>query len=102
MDYIEKHFNFFEFTQYFDIAPKGCNKANAMIETARLFGISVSDCVAIGDSNNDLEMLKAAGAGIAVANAQDELLKHADYITLSNRECGVGAAILKIISEREQ
>ena len=45
-------------------------------------------------------MLEAAGTGIAVANAQPELLKSADFVTLSNEEGGVGSAIEKLILKR--
>lgn len=99
-EFIDKHFTYFEFKNYYDIAPAGCNKADTMLKAAEITGIPQSNCVAIGDSGNDYEMLKKAGTGVAVSNAQEKVLKCAEMITLSNAEGGVGEAILKIISER--
>ena len=50
-----------------------------------------------GDSQNDMEMIKAAGFGVAMGNAMPEVKKAADYITLSNEEDGVAAAIEKFV-----
>ena len=49
--------------------------------------------MAVGDTENDLEILKAAGISVAMGNAIDEIKKNADYITLSNEEDGVAYAI---------
>lgn len=43
-----------------------------------------------GDSGNDLDMIKMAGIGVAMANAEPEVLKAADFVTKSNNENGVG------------
>ena len=58
-------------------------------------GISIAECMAIGDSMNDYNMLKHAGLGVAVANAQPKVLEIADYITASNDEDGVAKVIEK-------
>ena len=47
------------------------------------------DTVTFGDDQNDIEMLKLCGKGIAVANAVPEALEAADEVTLSNDEDGV-------------
>ena len=49
--------------------------------------------IAIGDGYNDLSMIKFAGLGIAMGNAQEPVKKAADYITLSNEEGGVAEAL---------
>ena len=49
--------------------------------------------IAIGDGYNDLSMIKFAGLGIAMGNAQEPVKKAADYITLSNEEDGVAEAL---------
>ena len=49
--------------------------------------------IAIGDGYNDLSMIKFAGLGIAMGNAQEPVKKAADYITLSNEEDGVVEAL---------
>ena len=49
--------------------------------------------MAIGDGMNDLTMVQTAGIGVAMANAADEVLAAADYVTLSNDSDGVAAAL---------
>lgn len=53
--------------------------------------------MAIGDSQNDLDMLKAAGFSVAMANAAQEVKDAADYVTLSNDEDGVAAVVEKFV-----
>lgn len=53
--------------------------------------------MAIGDSQNDLDMLKAAGFSVAMANAGQEVKDAADYVTLSNDEDGVAAVVEKFV-----
>ena len=47
------------------------------------------EIAAFGDDHNDIAMLSACGAGIAVGNAIDEVKRAADHIALSNEEDGV-------------
>jgi hydroxymethylpyrimidine pyrophosphatase-like HAD family hydrolase len=49
--------------------------------------------MAFGDGSNDLTMIQAAGLGVAMANACDEVRAAADYVTTSNDEAGVAAAL---------
>ena len=46
-----------------------------------------------GDSWNDLEMLQAAGVGVAMGNAPQEVQKKADYVTTSNNHDGIYQAL---------
>ena len=55
----------------------------------------MSETVAIGDNLNDLSMIVAAGTGVAVGNAVDELKAAADFISLSNDEGAVAQVINK-------
>lgn len=52
--------------------------------------------VAMGDGYNDLSMIKFAGMGVAMANAQEPVKQAADYITLSNDEDGVAMAVERL------
>ena len=54
--------------------------------------------IAIGDGYNDLSMIKFAGMGIAMGNAQEPVKKVANYITLTNDEDGVAEAIERIFN----
>ncbi|MGL5042301.1 MAG: Cof-type HAD-IIB family hydrolase [Culicoidibacterales bacterium] len=71
---------------FLEITPKGVHKGSAILTLAEKLGIEASEIIAVGDGENDLEMLKAAGLGIAVENAQDTLKSVADIVTVSNNE----------------
>ena len=51
--------------------------------------------IAFGDSGNDIEMLRTAGVGVAMGNAEKEAKKVADYVTLTNNENGIAYALKK-------
>ena len=61
-------------------------------------GMTREEVIAIGDGYNDLSMIKFAGMGIAMGNAQEPVKKAADYITLTNDEDGVAEAIERIFN----
>jgi hypothetical protein len=60
---------------------KGISKGLALRRLAADIGIPVQEFLAMGDSENDLEMIQAAGVGVAVANARDAVKAAADYVT---------------------
>ena len=59
----------------------GVNKGTAMRELAGEMGISPAEMMAIGDSENDIEMLEAAGIGVAVRNAPAPTRSAADWVS---------------------
>lgn len=77
----------------YEILPKGVSKGSVLCKMAELFGINPKKTIAVGDYYNDISMIKAAGLGIAVANAVDEAKNAADYITVSNNEDAIYAII---------
>ena len=77
----------------YEVLPKGASKGNALSKMAELFGIDKSRTIAVGDYNNDVSMIKAAGVGFAVANAVDEAKAVADHITVSNDEHAIATII---------
>jgi len=81
----------------YEILPKGTHKGVALLKMAEILGIDREKTVAVGDFSNDVEMLRASGVGIAVANASPDAKAAAKYITVSNEE----HAIAKIISNIE-
>jgi HAD superfamily hydrolase (TIGR01484 family) len=66
----------------------GVNKGTALVELAREMDLTPADFLAIGDSLNDIQMLKTAGIGITVANAHPEIKAVALYI--AGKEYGDG------------
>lgn len=72
-----------------EINPKGINKASGLKQVCQMMGISMSQVAVAGDSLNDLAMIKQAGLGVAMGNAQDVVKQAADVITLNNDEDGV-------------
>lgn len=79
-----------------EVTPAGSDKGVALTDLARQLDIPMSQVMAIGDNDNDLPMLRAAGVPVAMGNASANALASADYVTLPNHECGVAAAIRAI------
>lgn len=73
--------------------PAGRSKGSGLLEVCNLFDIRMEEVIAVGDSLNDVSMIRAAGLGIAMGNAQEVVKQAADEITLSNEEDGVAAVI---------
>ncbi len=64
-------------------------KGKALSSLSEYLGVDIKDTAAFGDGGNDINMLEAAGYGIAMENARTPVKQIADYITLSNNEDGV-------------
>lgn len=77
----------------YSFVPLHAGKRNMIRKLADRLDISLEEIVTFGDDENDIEMLKECGLGIAVANALPEVKEIADEITLSNDEDGVASFI---------
>jgi HAD superfamily hydrolase (TIGR01484 family) len=75
----------------------GISKASGLMDICGLMGIEMSEVIAMGDSLNDLAMIRTAGLGVAMGNAQDEVKQAADIVTASNVEDGVARIIEQYI-----
>lgn len=75
----------------------GVHKGRGLQILCEHLNISMQDVIAIGDSDNDLTMLKMSGLGIAMGNADEHIKKVADTCTLTNIEFGVSKAISQYI-----
>lgn len=80
-----------------EINAAGVNKGTGLVNLGRLLGIRREEIMACGDGDNDEVMLREAGLGVAMANAEEQVKAAADYVTLSNEEDGVAAAIEKFV-----
>lgn len=74
---------------YLEIMPLNVDKAAALDFLLKTLGLSAENLICCGDSFNDISMIKYAGLGVAMANAQSVVKEAADYITVSNDEDGV-------------
>ncbi len=72
-----------------EIIPNGIDKGSGLLLVCRYYGAGPQDTVAFGDSLNDYEMLRAAGTGVAMGNACEELKRIADVVCEGVREDGV-------------
>jgi Cof subfamily protein (haloacid dehalogenase superfamily) len=70
-----------------------CSKASGLKTLAQQVGIPMTQVMALGDNNNDIEMLEAAGWGVAMGQAPDAVKAIANAVTTSNAEDGVALAI---------
>ena len=80
-----------------EIINKGVSKAAATKILAQKYGFEKSEVAAIGDADNDLPMLLAAGTSIAMGNATDEVKKSCTFITKNCAEDGFAEAVYKYI-----
>ena len=78
---------------FIEVTVRGADKAAALRDVAHRFGIPMERTAAVGDSNNDLPMIRAAGLGAAVGNAAEEVRACADLVLPSNDEDGVAVLI---------
>ena len=83
-----------------DITARGSDKGNALASIAAFEHIDLSETVAFGDGGNDIPMIRRAGTGIAMGNAEQEVKDSADYVTTSVDNDGIMSAFkhLGIIS----
>lgn len=83
-----------------EISPKDANKGVALLELANMLNWNINHVMVVGDNINDIEMLKVAGMGVALANSPPEVKEKADYITEHSYSSGVMEAIYKgVIAE---
>ena len=81
----------------FEINKAGVSKREGLRFLADYLGTDLEHTMAMGDSENDLSMINAAGIGVAMGNASDDVKAVAKYITTTNNEDGVAAAIRNFI-----
>lgn len=76
-----------------DITADGADKGKGIERMAARFGIGIEETMAFGDGGNDVAMLRRAGIGVAMGNANDAVKSQADYVTTSVDEDGVLRAL---------
>jgi 5-amino-6-(5-phospho-D-ribitylamino)uracil phosphatase len=89
----------FIFDWLVEIWPRGVSKATGLLAFCRAIGVGLDAVAAIGDSENDLEMIREVGLGIAMGNGIPAVKKAARWVTGSNDEAGVATAIERLFAE---
>ena len=82
---------------FLEILPLGIDKAHGIDVLAKYLGMNKDDFIACGDGFNDLSMIKHAGLGVAMGNAQNVVKQNADYITGSCDDDGLVPVIEKFL-----
>jgi Cof subfamily protein (haloacid dehalogenase superfamily) len=80
---------------YITITASGVDKASGLRLVCERLNVPLEEVMAVGDTAQDLPMLEAAGLGVAMGNAPDDVKSRVDAVTSSNTEGGVGKAIWK-------
>lgn len=87
----------FSDTHYIEYVPEGVNKGTALQFLCESLGISMENTLAIGDQENDIELLQMSGIGIAMGNAQEHVKAVADQVTATNDQAGVAKALIRYL-----
>ena len=86
--------------EYLEFMDPGVSKGVALAQTAEHFGVTAAQCVAFGDSYNDIPMLEWAGLGVAMENARPEVKAAADRVAPRNDEDGVAQVLDELFGPR--
>lgn len=83
---------------YIEVRPKGANKGAALQHVAHGLGLQREQLLALGDNDNDCEMLQWAGIGVAISGASPAALSSSDFV------CNHGAVegaieVLRLVKE---
>jgi Cof subfamily protein (haloacid dehalogenase superfamily) len=82
---------------YLEILPSGVSKGAALHSMLDELGITAAETIAIGDNWNDLEMIEAAGLGVAMGHAPAEIRERAGYVCGTAEEEGVRDVIERFV-----
>lgn len=88
-------------TPYFcEIGNKEAKKSAGVEYLRNMWGIEKDEVLAIGDQNNDIELLKAGGIAVAMGNGTEELKKYADFVTDTVDNDGFVKAVEKYLGAK--
>lgn len=78
---------------FVSITPRGATKAAAIADVARYLGIGLGEVMMVGDGHNDLEAVTVVGHGVAMGNAEPEVLAAAAHVVAPVTEDGLAQAL---------
>jgi len=82
---------------YLEFLPPGISKGSALRAMLEGLGIDAGDVIAVGDNWNDLEMIEAAGLGVAMADAPEGVRARADHVCASADDDGLREVIERFV-----
>lgn len=85
--------------QNIEVTAKGVSKASGLLWLGKYLKIKPEEMIVFGDSGNDIDMLRMAGTGVAMGNAEQEAKEAADYVTGANTEDGIVYALHRFVPE---
>lgn len=95
IDFVKKHFNGERsWVDRVDFSAAGNSKGLALTHYIAPLGISLAECIAVGDNHNDISMLKIAGLGVAMQNADQIVKDAANIVTEKTHDDELGLATL--------
>lgn len=96
----DREFSKFRFIRWHsesvDIVPKNGSKAATLLNLADRVGIAREDIITFGDGENDREMLREAGIGVAMGNALPHIQNEAKIVTDTNDNDGIWKALKEL------
>ena len=82
-----------------ECSARGVSKGSGLERLCALLGIPMAECIAVGDADNDIPMLRAAGLGVAMGNAPDYVKTAADRVVSDQDHGGCAEAIMMLMTE---
>ncbi|HEO8288075.1 TPA: HAD-IIB family hydrolase [Streptococcus agalactiae] len=76
-----------------DVISEGQSKVKGIERVGQRYGFDLSEVIAFGDSDNDIEMLSQVGIGVAMGNASQQVKENARYTTADNNDDGISKAL---------
>lgn len=86
--------------EWLDVMRADVDKGKGIAHLCEHLGIDLADALALGDTDNDIEMLHAAGHSYLMANAERRMWPHADFLAPSNNERGVAQVMDAVLAAR--
>ncbi len=80
-----------------ELTPDGVSKIDGLRVVSEALGVGIDEMIAVGDAQNDLNMIRGVGLGVAMDNAIDEVKDAADYVTSDNEHNGCAEVIYKFL-----
>ena len=78
------------------------DKGKSLVTLAQHLNVPMEQVIAVGDSYNDISMIKAAGLGVAMGNAVEAVKQAADYETADNEHDGVARVVERFFLQKDK